>query len=252
MAEIIQFHPRQEQSTGDRDDDEIIRSANEQITVWQAASTPSLTAVQELFFKSISAGASAMVRDRIVEAILAAFDTEVGGKRALISTWNKLAKDFAAECAQEARDTVAQREPTPEEKTALREALWQTVRELAQAPDLMDRVVQQVQSMGVVNERNLIVLTYLAATSRVLKNPINVLAKGVSSGGKSFTITNVLELIGPDYVNQLTSSSALSLVYDTRPLSHAVVFLFEAAQMQAEKPTDRDSTICFYSRQMAG
>jgi len=29
-------------------------------------------------------------------------------------------------------------------------------------------------------------------------------------------------------VNELTSSSALSLVYDTRPLSHTVVFLFEA------------------------
>jgi len=102
--------------------------------------------------------------------------------------------------------------------------------------------------MGVVNERNLIVLTYLAATSRVLKNPINVLAKGVSSGGKSFTIRNVLELIGPDYVNQLTSSSALSLVYDTRPLSHTVVFLFEAAQMQAEKQADRDSTFAMLVR----
>ena len=36
--------------------------------------------------------------------------------------------------------------------------LWPKVRELAQAPDLMDRVVQQVQAMGVVNERELIVL----------------------------------------------------------------------------------------------
>ena len=37
--------------------------------------------------------------------------------------------------------------------------LWPKVRELAQAPDLMDRVVQQVQAMGVVNERELIVLS---------------------------------------------------------------------------------------------
>jgi hypothetical protein len=230
------------------DDDKLIRRAGEKIMEWQAAGTPSFTAVQELFHELICGGASPMARDKIVEAILAAFGTELGGKRALISTWTKLAKDYAAECAQDARENTTQPELTPEEKAALREALWQTVRELAQAPDLMDRMVQQVQSMGVVNERNLIVLTYLAATSRVLKNPINVLAKGVSSGGKSFTITNVLELIGPDYVNQLTSSSALSLVYDTRPLSHAVVFLFEAAQMQAEKPTDRDSTFAMLVR----
>src|SRR5215831_4734952 len=230
------------------DDDKLIRRAGEKITEWQAAGTPSFTAVQELFYELICGGASPMARDKIVEAILAAFGTELGGKRALISTWTKLAKDYAAECAQDARENTAQPELTPEEKAALREALWQTVRELAQAPDLMDRVVQQVQSMGVVNERNLIVLTYIAATSRVLKNPINVLAKGVSSGGKSFTITNVLELIGPDYVNQLTSSSALALVYDARPLSHTVVFLFEAAQMQAEKQADRDSTFAMLVR----
>ena len=148
------------------DDDKLIRRAGEKITEWQAAGTPSFTAVQELFHELICGGASPMARDKIVEAILAAFDTEVGGKRALISTWTKLAKDYAAECAQDARENTAQPELTPEEKAALREALWQTVRELAQAPDLMDRVVQQVQSMGVVNERNLIVLTYLAATRR--------------------------------------------------------------------------------------
>ena len=50
----------------------------------------------------------------------------------------------------------------------MRDALWPKVRELAQAPDLMDRVVQQVQAMGVVNERELIMLNYIAATSRVL------------------------------------------------------------------------------------
>ena len=169
-----------------------------------------------------------MARDKIIEAILVAFGTELGGKRALSGTWSKLAKDFAAQCAQEARENTTQPELTPEEKAAKREALWRTVQRLAQAPDLMDRVVQQVQSMGVVNERELIVLIYIAATSRVLKSPINIVIKGASSGGKSFTTTHVLELVGPDYVNELTSSSALSLVYDTRPLSHTVVFLFEA------------------------
>jgi len=230
------------------DDDELIHRAGEKITDWQAAGTPSLTAVQELFYELICGGASPMARDRIVEAILAAFGTELGGKRALIGTWGKLAKDYAAECARDARENTAQSELTPEEKTALREALWPTVQELAQAPDLIDRIVRQVQSMGVINERNLIILMYVAATSRVLKNPINIVTKGASSGGKSFTTTRVLELVGPDYVNELTSSSALSLVYDTRPLSHTVVFLFEATLMQAEKQAERDSTFAMLVR----
>ena len=128
-----------------------------------------------------------------------------------------------------------QPELTPEEKAALREALWPTVRELAEAPDLMDRVVQQVQALGVVNEDELIILTYIAATSRVLENPINILIKGASSGGKSFTALHTLELIGPDFVNKLTSSSALSLVYDTRPLAHTVMLSLRSKSAAGRK-----------------
>ena len=43
-----------------RDDDELLRYAKETIANWKAElSIPSLTQVQELFYKSISAGASA-------------------------------------------------------------------------------------------------------------------------------------------------------------------------------------------------
>ena len=59
--------------------------------------------------------------------------------------------------------------------------MWPSIRELAEAPDLMDRVVKQVQSMGVVNEDELITLLYVSATSRVLQSPINPLVKGSSS-----------------------------------------------------------------------
>ena len=56
---------------GTRDDDELVRSANDTIAKWQAASgIPSLTQVQELFYESICAGASAMARDKIVAAII--------------------------------------------------------------------------------------------------------------------------------------------------------------------------------------
>ena len=194
--------------------------------------------MQELFHKSICAGASAMARDKIVAAITAAFDAELGGRRALVSTWNQLAKQFATECAQAAREKrggTTQSALTPAEKAKLREALWPRVSNLAQAPDLMDRVVQQVQALGVVNEGELIVLTYTAATSRVLRQPVNILVKGASSSGKSFTTTRTLELIGPDFVNHLTSSSALSLVYDDRPLAHTVLFINEANQLQTDE-----------------
>jgi hypothetical protein len=218
------------------DDDKLVQSAKDMIAAWKAESgIPSLTQVQELFYELISAGASAMARDKIVTAIIAAFGAELGGKRALGSTWSQLAKQFAAECAQAARADHTQAALTPAEKAKLREALWPAVSELAQAPNLMDRVVEQVQALGVVNERELIALTYIAATSRVLEHPVNLLAKGASSSGKSFTTTRTLELISPDFVNFLTSSSALSLVYDDQPLAHTVLVIFEANQLQADE-----------------
>jgi hypothetical protein len=229
-------------------DDEIIFIATKHIDAWAAAGTPGFYEVQELFHKSICSDASSMVRDKIIDVLQSKFGTELGGKRAMISTWNKLAKDDEVERAQNARNDITQSELPPEEKLKKRAALWPTVRELAEAPDLMDRVVNQVQAMGVVNERELIVLTYITATSRVLEHPVNILIKGVSSGGKSFTALHTLELVGQDFVNKLTSSSALSLVYDTRPLSHTVMLLFEANQMQADKQADKDSTFAMLVR----
>ena len=81
-------------NSGGVDDDELVRDANSAIAQWKAAGTPSLTEVQELLHECICAGASPMARDRIVAAIIAAFDTEVGSKRALNGTWSKLAKDL--------------------------------------------------------------------------------------------------------------------------------------------------------------
>ncbi len=239
QAGALDVIPVADHHPGDRDDDELVRCAKETIEAWQGADTPpGLTQVQELFHAAICEGASAMARDQIVAAIIAAYDDQMGGKRTLQSTWNQLAKQDAQERIKAARDN--QRGPTQApltaaEKAKLRAALWPAVRGLAEAPDLIERMLRQVQATGVVNERELIVLTYVAATSRVLDKPVNIVAKGASSSGKSFTITRTLELIGADFVNHLTSSSALSLVYDDRPLAHTVLFINEANQLQADE-----------------
>jgi hypothetical protein len=221
------------------DDDELLRRATEKIEGWKAAADlPSLSQVQSLFYELIRDGGSSMLRDKVMDAVVKAFGIELGGKRALTSTWTHIAKEHAAQRAQAARELNGNTEEqplTPEEKAARRDALWPSVHDLAEAPDLLERAVQQVQAMGVVNEDELIRLIYLGGVSRVLDQPVNPLVKGASSGGKSFTTTRTLELIGPDFVNHLTSSSALSLVYDRRPLAHTVLVIYEANQIQADE-----------------
>jgi hypothetical protein len=220
------------------DDDELLGRAVRQINEWKSLpNPPSLTSVQQFFHELIGANGSKMLRDKVVDAIIAAFNTELGGKRALTSTWSHIEKDVAADRAQAARARLGDACPplTAEQKAVLRTDLWPKICELAQAPDLLERAVRQVQSLGVVNEDELITLIYVAATSRVLDQPINPLVKGASSGGKSYTTKRTSELFPPEFVNYLTSSSALSLVYDDKPLAHTILVVHEANQLQADE-----------------
>ena len=100
--------------SGSHDDDELLKGANDKIAEWQANSNlPSLTQVQELFFESICAGASAMARDKIVAAIIAAFGDQLGGKRALGSTWNL---NLPSSLRRSARKPRAISGPTPRKR----------------------------------------------------------------------------------------------------------------------------------------
>jgi hypothetical protein len=216
------------------DDDELLKHAVGRIDEWKAADSASLTGAQSLFHELICAGGSAMLRDRVVDSIISAFNCELGGRLALKGTWTLIAQNVATKGVREKGADCEHPPLTAEQKEELRDALWPMVRELAQAPDLIDRVVQQVQSMGVVNEPEVIKMIYVAGTSRVLDKPINLVLKGASSSGKNFSMTHTLELVGPDFVNCLTSSSALSLVYDERPLAHTVLVVFEGTQLEAD------------------
>ena len=93
--------PRYDES---RDDDELLQHATNTIAKWNASSDPpSLTEVQNLFHELICNGGSAMLRDRVVAAIVSTFGDGFGGKPALKKTWGDIAKQVATERSQAAR-----------------------------------------------------------------------------------------------------------------------------------------------------
>ena len=116
------------------DDDDLLRHATIRINEWKAATnSPSLTQVQTLFHGLIYDGGSNMLRDKVVDAVLDAFGKELGGKRALTSTWSQIAKDVATERVQAARENRTNTNYSPltaEEKAATRDALWPAVHKL--------------------------------------------------------------------------------------------------------------------------
>ena len=68
---------------------------------------------------------------------------------------------------------------------------------LASTDDLLAAVVETVEKLGVTGETRIIKGTYLTAVSQVLDEPVSMVAKGASAGGKSYSTRTTLRLFNP-------------------------------------------------------
>jgi hypothetical protein len=201
------------------DFDAMLASAITKLDTHVAAETiPGQNETTTLMVELLSAGATPTVRDAFVTGMVARFPDDFT-RQGLKATWREIAEELKRNAANAA-----------EERSAERDRLWPLVKELAEASDLMARVIAQVHSLGVVGETHLVKLVFIAGVSRLLDAPINPLVKGASSGGKSFVSQQTLRLFPPESMLMLTTSSPLSLVYDSTPLAHKIICVYEATQ----------------------
>jgi hypothetical protein len=98
-------------------------------------------------------------------------------------------------------------------KAARRGALeaWELCRGLAQSQNILAEFDQTLATVGLVGERRIAKLIYLAVTSRLLDHPVSVVVKGPSSGGKSFTVESVLKFFPTEAFYALTAMSDRNL-----------------------------------------
>ena len=75
---------------------------------------------------------------------------------------------------------------------------WKACAELAHAENILAGFDRALGTIGLVGERRVAKLLYLAVTSRLLDRPVSVVVKGPSSGGKSFTVKSVLRFFPGD------------------------------------------------------
>jgi DNA primase len=98
---------------------------------------------------------------------------------------------------------------------------------LLKSPDLFDEIASDMTKLGYVGEELNKKLIYLAASSRVLDDPISVLILSQSASGKSLLVDTVKKLIPPDEVISITSLSDQALNY-IPTLMHKFLVLGEA------------------------
>jgi hypothetical protein len=111
---------------------------------------------------------------------------------------------------------------------------WEACAELARAENILAELDWALASVGLVGERRVAKLVYLAVTSRLLERPVSVAVKGPSSGGKSFTVESVLRFFPGDAFYALTAMSDRALAYSTEPLKHRHLVMYEAAGMASD------------------
>ena len=108
---------------------------------------------------------------------------------------------------------------------------------LAAAPDILAAAVAAVHDLGVTGEIRIIKGTFLTAVSQVLAEPVSMVAKGASAGGKSYATRTTLRLFPEADFYCVTAGSQRSLIYTDEEFSHRTIVMFEATALReiAEK-----------------
>ena len=118
-------------------------------------------------------------------------------------------------------------------------AAWEVCEELANEERILDRFAEDIKGCGLAGEPRAAQLIYLALNSRHLdgKQLVNVVVKGPSSAGKTYTVEKVLEFYPEGAYHFLTAMSERALAYSEEPLAHRFLILAEATGMSGEFST---------------
>jgi len=124
-----------------------------------------------------------------------------------------------------------------EQAEATSHEAWEQCKELAKAPNILERFAAELAQSGVAGETRIAKLLYLAVTSRLLERPVSIALKGPSSGGKSHVLERVLSFVPESAYYALTAMSERTLAYSEEPIKHRFLVIYEAAGMSGEFAT---------------
>jgi hypothetical protein len=119
---------------------------------------------------------------------------------------------------------------------------YEAAKSVIQAIDPLERVKDALRRIGYGGDLKPALITYLAATSRLLgmrdgAMPVHLLLIGPPSAGKSYTVNQILKLLPEEAYHIIDAGSPRTLIYDNSDLRHKVVIFSEADSI----PTDEDN-----------
>src|SRR5262245_7660213 len=100
--------------------------------------------------------------------------------------------------------------------------------------DILERFGETVQAWGLIGETGNAKILYLAHTSRLFERPVSVAVKGISAGGKSFTVETVLRFLPSEAFFERTGLSEHALAYRVEDFQHRHIVIYEHTAMESE------------------
>ena len=103
--------------------------------------------------------------------------------------------------------------------------------------DFFPLLVGDFGRAGLVGEKRNALVTWLVGTSRLLRKPLNEIAKGRSSSGKNHLVRTVLKFFPQDAIVQATSLSQRAINYlGPDALSHKILYVDELSSENRNHP----------------
>jgi hypothetical protein len=145
-----------------------------------------------------------------------------------------LTETLDKEVAKRRRKRPSEKKPADDDDKAKVKELEQAAGDIIRDPDILERFGKAVESAGLVGETSNAKILYLALTSRLFEKPVSLALKGVSAGGKSFTVESVLRFFPASAYFARTGFSEKALYFSNEDFRHRFIVLFEATGMASE------------------
>ena len=104
----------------------------------------------------------------------------------------------------------------------------EAVKFLENTANVLHRIIDITNRMGVVGEEIVRLMVYLCYTSRIIKEPLSITVKGEASSGKSFACMNIQRLMpeeGYHFITRATQNAFFHLPEDG--MQHRIIYINE-------------------------
>jgi hypothetical protein len=182
--------------------------------------------------KSQEAHVARAAEEKVVEALAAKDHTEYDRVRSNVAKTLGIRVGTLDDEVAAVRKKRAKPKPSAPVIDATKAAA--TAGDLVTEPDILTRFGKAIEAAGLVGETKNAKILYLALTSRLFKRPVSVAVKGVSAGGKSFTVESVLKFFPASAFFTRTGVSEKALYFSDEDFRHRFIVIFEAVGMESD------------------